>query len=123
MSQIKLTNNVLNSIGVDDVRSVYSGRRGCCCCGCSGTHRYASKHADEASKDRGYELEAKEVNDRQVKSIITKVKNNFDELTSDGYVSSNNAFGTHVALFHGNRLWVLYLTKLAHEKKFTKFLN
>jgi hypothetical protein len=57
-----------------DVVSVYSGKAGKCCCGCSGKHRVASAHRQAAAKSRGYAVDDDEVSDRSVKLIYRKVK-------------------------------------------------
>lgn len=51
------------------VRSVYSGRHGCCC-GCVGNHRYASAYAEQVSRERGYQVD---VSDRSVSIIVNKM--------------------------------------------------
>jgi hypothetical protein len=51
------------------IKSVYSGRHGCCC-GCNGNHRYASAFAEELSKERGYPVD---VSDRSVSIIVNKM--------------------------------------------------
>jgi len=56
-------------IDKSQIRSVYSGRHGCCC-GCRGNHRYASAFAAEISKKRGYEGD---VSDRSVSIIVNKM--------------------------------------------------
>ncbi len=61
-----------------DVVSVYSGKAGKCCCGCSGTHRVASAHRQAAAKSRGYAVDDDEVSDRSVKLIYKKVEAAFE---------------------------------------------
>jgi hypothetical protein len=56
------------------VKSVYSGKNGECCCGCSGTHSYASIHREAAGKNRGYAVRDEEVNDRQVARVVNKIE-------------------------------------------------
>ena len=65
------------TLTLDNVASVYSGKVGRCCCGCSGKHTYASALRDEASKSRGYEVRDEEINDRTVKMIFNKVANKY----------------------------------------------
>lgn len=55
------------------IRSVYSGRAGKCCCGCSGNHRYASKYREESGKTRGYPLLDEDVSDRSVSIIVNRL--------------------------------------------------
>ena len=109
--EVKLTKNILGMIRLSDIRSTYTGQRGACCCGCKGTHRYASAHASEASSGRGYTVGQDEISARSVKTIFNKIKRYFDEETSDAYMTSSPGFGTHLAMFHGSRTWVVYLTK------------
>ena len=56
-----------------NVKSVYSGKDGACCCGCAGKHTYASKYREAAGKERGYAIRDEEINDRVVKTIYNKV--------------------------------------------------
>jgi hypothetical protein len=89
---------------VDDVMSVYSGINGRCCCGCSGNHRYNSKHVKVASKHRGYKVTPEEVSDRTVKMILNKLKRNpecIDVVPRKSY----NFFSGVI----GSRLYVVYL--------------
>lgn len=74
----------LADMSVDDVMSVYSGKAGACCCGCSGNYRYNSKHVNRAGKSRGYEVSADEVNDRQVKRVLNIVKKNVSGVSQVG---------------------------------------
>jgi hypothetical protein len=69
-----LTLGTLAALTPSDVRSVYSGKDGACCCGCKGNHRYNSQHVAAASKDRGYEVGPDEVNDRQVAKVLKIVQ-------------------------------------------------
>ena len=109
--EFKLTNDILNTLTIDDIRSVYSGTRGKCCCGCSGKHRYSSTHVDESTKNRGYDIDSNEISDRSVKTVFSKIIKNFEEGVSDAYLYVSESFGSHIALFHGNRTYVLYLTE------------
>lgn len=87
------------TLNLDNVASVYSGKRGFCCCGCSGKHTYASALRAEASKSRGYGLRDEEVNDRTVKMIFNKLmKNGFERVTDTCYSYETNT-----------RLYVVYL--------------
>lgn len=61
----------------DDIMQVYVSRRGksdACCCGCSGTHRYNSKHLALANKSHGGHLDKSDVNDRHVANVLNIVK-------------------------------------------------
>lgn len=87
------------TLTLDNVASVYSGKRNTCCCGCAGKHTYASALRDEASKSRGYEVRDEEVNDRTVKMIFNKfMKNEFDKISDTCF-----SFETDT------RLYVLYM--------------
>jgi len=55
------------------VKSVYSGKDGCCCCGCAGKYSYAEKFRIESSKKRGYEVTDDEINDKTVAMIVAKM--------------------------------------------------
>lgn len=59
-------------INIDNIISVYSGKLGKCCCGCSGKHTYKESTRETASKDRGFVVEDEEINDKTVKFIIKK---------------------------------------------------
>lgn len=66
--------DALVTLQVSDVSSVYSGRDGRCCCGCSGKHSYNSALVAFASKDRGYAVTNDEVNDRMVARVLRIMK-------------------------------------------------
>ena len=68
-----MTQSIITKIDVSKVSSVYSGKVNSCCCGCSGTHKYASAIADQGRRIRGYDIAADEVSDRSIKSIVNKV--------------------------------------------------
>ena len=73
----------LISLTRDDIMYVYSGKQYACCCGCSGTYRYNSKHISEGSIDRGYAVSPDEVNDRQVSKVLNIMKKNSNLLEED----------------------------------------
>lgn len=58
------------SLTPSDIISVYSGKAGKCCCGCSGIHRYNSAYVTEASKRRGYPVRKSEINDVHLKKVL-----------------------------------------------------
>ena len=95
------------TVTVDQVRSVYSGRNGKCCCGCSGKHRYARAYRQEASQNRGYPVGDEEVNDLQVAKIIRIINEN-DPQGGPGSAS--------IWAVNGNRLYVAYLTNAASKR-------
>lgn len=90
------------SIQLENVMSVYSGRVGSCCCGCSGKHTYAKAHQKAASKSRGYAVTDDEVNDKTVKLVVGKM-NKEEKLDDD----ADDVKSVTV----GNRLYVAYLVR------------
>ena len=88
-------------IELSKVMSVYSGRDGKCCCGCAGTHSYASIHREAASKDRGYEVTDEDISDRNVSRIVKKMNRSNDVDVS----------GDHASLVVENRLYVAYFVQ------------
>lgn len=90
------------TINLDTVASVYSGKAGRCCCGCSGKHTYASAHREWAGKNRGYAVDDDDVNDVVVKRLVNKLsKLPVTELDIDNdYISYESPTG---------RLYVVYL--------------
>lgn len=94
------------SLALDDVLSVYSGKPGKCCCGCSGLHRYASRFRREASEGRGYKVTDDEVNDTRVKRLLGIVQD-----APEVEVGSNN-----VSAVVDGRLYVVYVRRCAESK-------
>lgn len=58
---------------LENVESVYSGKNGMCCCGCSGKHFYPESMSKRGVEIRGYKIGEDEVSDRSVKRIFNKV--------------------------------------------------
>ncbi len=58
-------------IDAGDVVSVYSGRNGNCCCGCSGQHTYSSKFRARAEKQLAWN--DNRISDLTVKRIVGKI--------------------------------------------------
>jgi len=87
------------TLDLAQVKSVYTGKPGKCCCGCSGIHRYAKAHRDWASKNRGYTVKDDEINDKHVKKVVNVINANI----ADADVGSNN---TSVEIC--SRLFVAY---------------
>jgi hypothetical protein len=54
------------------VQSTYSGKHGCCC-GCLGTHRYASAHRKAGGRRRGLRIQDNEINDRSVAITVARM--------------------------------------------------
>lgn len=93
----------LLSLTPADVASVYSGRDGKCCCGCSGNHRYSSARATVESTRRGYEITPDEVNDRQVAKVLRIVQENAER------AEFSDEYRTFYSLVLGERLYIVYL--------------
>lgn len=68
-----MQNATTKQVDVTKVMSVYRGKAGNCCCGCSGRHSYASAHVAAASKNRGYEVASDEVSDRRVQNVVNDI--------------------------------------------------
>ena len=105
----RFTLDRIASLTTDDVQSVYSGKPGCCC-GCNGKHRYNSKHVLSGSKNRGYEVTADEVNDKQVKKVLNIVKKNA-LLAAEEYSAGQNHFAVEVTNGMSTRLYIVYPVK------------
>jgi hypothetical protein len=86
----------MQNINIDNVRSVYSGKVGRCCCGCSGTHSYSSKYANEYSKKMGYEVT---VNDRMITKVVNIIKNSTEVEHGENYLATTI----------GKRLYIIYM--------------
>ena len=92
---------MIKAIELEKVSSVYSGKSGRCCCGCSGKYTYAQAHRDWASKNRGYPVMDEDVNDRVVRLHVAKINNRLNEAEDLGEcVSWDNGTG---------RVYVAYL--------------
>lgn len=88
------------------VRSVYSGRPGCCC-GCKGNHRYASAFRKASGKARGYPVLDDEVSDRSVSIIVNKLNRNI--ANGDNVLESPGLDGeTFVSFETESRLLIAY---------------
>jgi hypothetical protein len=60
---------VLN-LKADDILSVYSGKAGKCCCGCSGKHYANPKNRTAAEAARGYAYDDNEVRGGQITRVL-----------------------------------------------------
>jgi hypothetical protein len=87
----------------DDVLSVYTGKAGKCCCGCSGRHRYNAQFRDLGGRRRGYVLGDDEVNTRQVTKVLGLLK---------AHVSDVEDGGSYWALTLDGRDVIAYLVKV-----------
>lgn len=95
-----MTTISLQSLTIDNVLSVYSGKLGCAC-GCRGTHSYNPAHAEEAGADRGYAVTADECSEASVANILKAVQRaNGAEIADDG---------SHASLETETRLYIVYL--------------
>lgn len=88
---------------LEHVTSVYCGKVGACCCGCAGKHSYHAAKRAEASRRRGYRVTDDELNEREVKRVLDKVKHN---VATAQYME-----GDHIAVDVGNRTYTVYLSK------------
>lgn len=91
----------ISKINVNKVKSVYSGRPGCCC-GCQGKHSYASATRIEAGKSRGYEVSDDEVSDRSVKMIVNKLNKLI--FLGDPSIEANDQY----VAYNGHRTLIAY---------------
>jgi hypothetical protein len=95
-------------IKASDVMSVYSGKAGSCCCGCSGKH--ATAYRVSAGDDRGYAVGEEECSDRTVSLILRKLKFALDSgLKHNVCPGHEGGFVSHVSVEVGNRLYVAYM--------------
>lgn len=95
-----MTTTSLQSLTIDHVRSVYSGKLGCAC-GCRGKHSYNPAHTDEASADRGYPVTSDECSERSVANVLKAVQQaNGVEIADDG---------SHASFETETRLYIVYL--------------
>lgn len=94
----------MQAIEISNVASSFRGSSSACCCGCTGSRKYASQHVTFSSQDRGYEVTPEEVSDRAVKMAVNLVNKNLDKVTiSDA--------GMVVVLEQGDKLVVLEMAK------------
>lgn len=63
----------LDSLTVVQVAQVYSGKPGCAC-GCNGNYRVNSAYVAQVAKNKGYAVDAEDVNDAQVTRVLNKLK-------------------------------------------------
>jgi hypothetical protein len=77
-------------IDKSEVRSVYTGRVGKCCCGCAGNHRYASASREASGKRRGYPIQDDEVSDRSVSIVVNKIN---QRIAEGGVVMEGDGLG------------------------------
>jgi hypothetical protein len=63
----------------DDIYCIYLGKAKSCMCGCSGDYAYSSKHSEWSSKKRGYPLDKEEINDKKLRTRLTRFLNDPSE--------------------------------------------
>ena len=61
-------------IEMSEVLKVYTGKAGCMC-GCKGRYWVTPETRAAAEKDRGYEYEARDVNESKVRSVVRDINN------------------------------------------------
>lgn len=97
-------NMKLSEVKLQSIAFVYSGKAHACCCGCAGKYRYASAHQAWGTQNRGYSVDAEDINDRFVKTVYNKMV---------------KAEATGETEYNGDGLWVfetethLYMAKIA----------
>lgn len=96
-------------INLENVSSVYKGKAGYCCCGCSGKYAYASQHREWASKNRGYDVPDDDINDKKVASIVKKM----NALLASGEVAAEDIIqdAALTCIDLGTRRYIAYLKK------------
>lgn len=91
----------MEAIKVEDVKQVYSGKDGKCCCGCAGKHYFPSALAEAVSKSHGYQVTASDSMVRRVVNIINQ------NLT---LAEQNGEYREYVEVVLGSRLYIAYLS-------------
>lgn len=106
----------ISDMTVEDVRSVYVGKRGKCACGCAGKH-YNAQHRDEASKNRGYPVKDGEIKEWMMMFVLDVVQHS--EKHKEEAARLNRSFtapvdnGDHVSWESDKKLYVVYRTNKA----------
>ena len=96
-------NEQVMAVRLEDVVSVYSGKDGRCCCGCSGKHYIATAHRVEGCRRVGfYDTDAVVCNDVQVRRVMRIIQKTDSAKMSDGFVEATV----------GGRLYIAYLRDL-----------
>jgi len=88
----------LQNLSKDQVLSVYSGRDGKCCCGCSGKHSYNPAYEAEGSASVGYPVFC---DGREVSRILNLVK----KFEDSAEFADNNEW---VSVTVGKKLYIVY---------------
>lgn len=90
----------IKDLKLEDILSVYVGKPGKCCCGCSGNHYYASQHIERSNKSHGYDCSDR-INDAKVKRVFNKAIKMFDP--------EDKIIDTYIDVEIGKTLYILYL--------------
>jgi len=86
-----------------EIKSVYSGKDGKCCCGCAGKYYYAKAHQQAGGKGRGYAVSDDEVSDTMVKNVYGIIM----QAITDGKAEYG---GNNISTIVGTRLYIIYPT-------------
>lgn len=89
----------IENLEVKDVLKVYSGINGKCCCGCAGKYSYNPAYKVQGGKNRGYAVNEKECNLKEVNRILKKLKK----------VTEVQIGKTYISTVVGNRLYAVHL--------------
>jgi hypothetical protein len=114
---------VIQFISPADVLTVYSGKPGCMC-GCNGKYFITAQNRAAAARDRGYEYEDDQVNEKMVRKVIRLVKaaagdknvRGDDGREPVGSVTVGDAFMYVFLRVSERRVYSLYLTKEAQAR-------
>lgn len=96
----------VEDITPNDIMLVYNGRPGCAC-GCRGKYSFATSYREMASKDQGYEVGAKELDDSTVTRILNKIKKLIAQ--DEAYVIMLEP--TYIAVETATRAYTAYFRK------------
>jgi hypothetical protein len=115
MNNTRMTKAEVMAITPEQVYAAYSGKPGCAC-GCKGTYRYNPTMVEFASKNRGYEVTADEVNFNQIKKALKVVQSNFKETDEEEpkgqcSISGNFASVTLQTGYDSYRVYTVYVKK------------
>ncbi len=97
---------LLQNLMPKDVLKSYTGKPGCMC-GCKGRYYVSKDHREEAQKDRGYDYEDRDVNDRQVMKLLRLLQADDRTCLQDGYI----LYIPNDKLRSGEKNIVVYLRK------------
>lgn len=100
-----MTTSTTLKIDLSKVMTVYSGKDGKCCCGCSGKHTVASAFAAAHEATHGYACRPEDVSDRTVKTIVGKM----ERAVETGAGVLEDCDDSMVSVVVGGRLYIAYL--------------